>query len=268
MDIRQSPPYARFVEKIGWQVYKIGQAQIFVKKIPLLGNFAKLQRPEKVPTAAVMKTFYLKKRPFRLLVEPLKERRFPEKDRPASPYSPTRTLLINLRPKEKEIFRSFAESKRRAIRRAEKNKILIKISQEIEGFVELKTRDFFPLGFFYRREILALWESFFPQNAQLLLAYENGQKKPIAGILLLFWQKTAYYWLAASSQKGKAFSAPALLVWEALKTSKKHGCRIFDFEGLDDPRFPKETKSWRGFSKFKQGFGGKIHDFGRPFYWK
>jgi lipid II:glycine glycyltransferase (peptidoglycan interpeptide bridge formation enzyme) len=47
------------------------------------------------------------------------------------------------------------------------------------------------------------------------------------------------------------------LVWEALKLAKKRGCRIFDFEGIYDERFPKAAASWKGFTKFKEGFGGE-----------
>jgi len=38
------------------------------------------------------------------------------------------------------------------------------------------------------------------------------------------------------------------------KLAKKMGCKIFDFEGIYDDRFP--LKSWLGFSRFKKSFGG------------
>lgn len=82
-------------------------------------------------------------------------------------------------------------------------------------------------------------------------------QRPIAGILLLFYDQIAYYWFASSLPLGKKLFAPTLLVWEALKLSKKRGCQVFDFEGIYDERFPKASSSWRGFTKFKEGFGGK-----------
>lgn len=36
--------------------------------------------------------------------------------------------------------------------------------------------------------------------------------------------------------------------------AKKRGCKIFDFEGIYDERFP--NKSWLGFTHFKKSFGG------------
>ena len=48
-----------------------------------------------------------------------------------------------------------------------------------------------------------------------------------------------------------------VLVWEAFKLAKKRGCQIFDFEGIYDERFPKAGTAWKGFTKFKEGFGGE-----------
>ena len=52
--------------------------------------------------------------------------------------------------------------------------------------------------------------------------------------------------------------APTLLVWEALKLSKKHGAKQFDLVGVWDDRTPHKFHEWKGFTKFKEGFGGKI----------
>ncbi|MBU1323407.1 peptidoglycan bridge formation glycyltransferase FemA/FemB family protein, partial [Patescibacteria group bacterium] len=51
------------------------------------------------------------------------------------------------------------------------------------------------------------------------------------------------------TQEGKIKFVPTLLVWEAIKLAKKLGCKRFDFEGIDDKR-------WPGFTRFKKSFGG------------
>jgi lipid II:glycine glycyltransferase (peptidoglycan interpeptide bridge formation enzyme) len=79
----------------------------------------------------------------------------------------------------------------------------------------------------------------------------------LAGIFLIFWADTAYYWIAGATKKGKKLRAPTLLVWEALKIAKANHMKRFDFVGIWDDRFPKENKDWLGFTKFKQGFGGQ-----------
>jgi lipid II:glycine glycyltransferase (peptidoglycan interpeptide bridge formation enzyme) len=128
------------------------------------------------------------------------------------------------------------------------------------------------LGFLVSRETKAVFESFSPDHASLLLAYQSSPVSnhtyfsakaykyvhdPIAGILLLMYKKTAYYWFASSLGIGKKLFAPTLLVWEALRLAQKKGCTHFDFEGIYDERFPKAAESWRGFTKFKEGFGGE-----------
>ncbi len=42
---------------------------------------------------------------------------------------------------------------------------------------------------------------------------------------------------------------------DAILLAKKSGCKVFDFDGIYDERFP--IKTWLGFTKFKKGFGGK-----------
>jgi lipid II:glycine glycyltransferase (peptidoglycan interpeptide bridge formation enzyme) len=62
---------------------------------------------------------------------------------------------------------------------------------------------------------------------------------------------------ACSTKQANKLSAPSLLVWEGVKLAKKKGCKVFDFEGIYDERY-KATKSWKGFTRFKMGFGGKV----------
>ena len=71
--------------------------------------------------------------------------------------------------------------------------------------------------------------------------------------------------MAAANREGKKSFAPTLLAWEALKFAKKQGCAIFDFEGVFDERFTTQSPAWKGFSKFKEGFGGKSVYYPEPF---
>ena len=43
---------------------------------------------------------------------------------------------------------------------------------------------------------------------------------------------------------------------EVKAIAKKRGIKIFDFEGIIDPRI-KATRRWHGFTHFKRGFGGE-----------
>ncbi len=97
-------------------------------------------------------------------------------------------------------------------------------------------------------------EKTFKKNFLLLLALDKN-KKPLAGAVILYSPKAAYYYLAATSKEGRKLLAQYPIVWEAIKESKKAGKTIFDMEGIYDERFPQ--KNWLGFSHFKKSFGGQ-----------
>lgn len=272
LDIRQSPVYARFLEKIGWQVEKAGKIQIFIKRFPIAGSFIKIQRVDPPIPFGEIEKLAKKYRAFQIIIEPNKQlsnlvikklREFKYKAS-KSPFSPSKTITVDLKKDEKEIYKNSSKGKRWDIKKAEKNKVKVRKSEKIEDFIKIKNQKLsflkYLLGRFQAKQIKSLWETFSPKNATLLLALCSNElihgNKPIAGILLLFHNKVAYYWLAGSTKKGNKLGAPSLLVWEALKLSKKKGCVVFDFEGIEDPRY-KSTSSWAGFTRFKKGFGGK-----------
>ncbi|MBI2028988.1 peptidoglycan bridge formation glycyltransferase FemA/FemB family protein [Candidatus Gottesmanbacteria bacterium] len=269
MDIRQSSQYSKYLRQIGWQIEKIDNWNVFIRDIPLYGKFAKLQKITPLIPFDKIKKFKKEKNIRRLIIEPdsyndkILTSQFLINNFKInnSPYIPTKTILIDLTRFEEEIFKSFSSNTRRAIRKAKKCNVEVINSTDIERFIKLKTRNMFPVSQLMAKDIKALWESFYPNNSTLLLAScfndLNHFNKYIAGILLLFCESKVYYWLASSTKEGNILRAPSLLVWEALKLSKKKGYKVFDFEGVFDDRFPKSTNSWKGFSKFKQGFGGK-----------
>jgi len=76
----------------------------------------------------------------------------------------------------------------------------------------------------------------------------------LAGAVVLIHQKTAYYYYAASLPAGKLLHLPYLVVWELMKETKKRECKIWDWEGIYDERWP--NKGWKGFTHFKKSFGG------------
>lgn len=285
-DIRQSPEYARYIKFLGWQVEKLGKWNIFIKKFPLIGSLIKIQRIEPPIPFAEIETLAQKHHAFQIILEPSSSQspqhpqnpQNPHSYRPLnSPFIPTKTLILDLKRTEQEIFNSFSKNKRRDIRIAERNNLLIGEGTP-EQFIELKKIFLWKkhiIPFAAKREILPLWQAFAPDKAQILVAYLSQTPQipqnphtpqtpiPLAGLLLLFSDQTAYYWQAAATDKGKKLLAPTLLLWEAIKLAKKKGCTTFDFEGVYDERFPK-NKSWLGFTKFKQGFGGKELEFPLP----
>jgi lipid II:glycine glycyltransferase (peptidoglycan interpeptide bridge formation enzyme) len=66
-----------------------------------------------------------------------------------------------------------------------------------------------------------------------------------------------HYWHNGSTKEGRSLFAPTLVIVEGIKLGQKLGCKMFEFEGIYDERFKDQTKRWKGFTKFKEGFNGE-----------
>lgn len=281
MELQQSPLYKKYIQALHWTVVTIDGVNIWIKKIPILGTLAKIQRPETLPylpkLIPLLKSYHVRtvvaegsigqsQEEFMTWVDGLSKFFRISKET----YLPTKTIFIDIAKPEKEIFKAFAEAKQRGVRRAQKHGVVIKESDNIRDLMYIKNKSAGMLGSMTTYGIDKLWNLFNPKHATILLAYQQcnnplrreasvtmKQCSLVGGILLLFWNNIAYYWIAGATKKGKKLFAPTLLVWEALKLSKKRGCQQFDFVGVLDERLPHQFKSWKGFTKFKEGFGGK-----------
>lgn len=277
-DIRQSSVFAQYMQDLGWKADKIGSNSVYLRKFPFVGFFAKIPHPNTPFNVSGILKFKKSQKIFRLKISPFindKNKNYSDYRKKFlnagfkidhSPFSPTTNFLINLDKDINEIFNNFSEAKRRGVRRAIKNGVVVKESQDLETFIKIRQKQYQTVWFLVGGDMRKLWENLYPRNATLLLAYEPVTNEAVAGILLLFHDKVSYYWFASALSSGKKLFAPTLLVWEALKLSKKRGCKIFDFEGIYDERFPKAGESWKGFTKFKEGFGVKKVVYMENFY--
>lgn len=263
MEFQQSSLYARYIEALHWTIIKHQGIQMFYKRIPIMGGLLKIQRPSVLPDLrAIIKEYNVKT----IAVEPTKtqEMRIYKKwvnghsrycRVVRSVYLPTKTVLVDVKSPEEEIFRRFSEAKRRAVRKAQKNGVTVGESDNIRELIRIKNISGGFLGFITTAGIDKFWDIMSPKHAKILLAHHNN--KLIGGVFVVFWNKTAFYWIAGASREGKKLFAPTLLVWECLKVAKRQGATQFDFLGVWDERKPKEHHDWKGFTRFKEGFGGK-----------
>jgi len=267
MELQQSLLYQAYIKALHWNVVDIDGAAIFYRKIPLIGTLAKLQRPEKLPYLPKLIMKLKELRVTQLSVEPKENISQEAFDKylftltkffhiMTAPFIPTKTIVIDITSSIKEIFAKFTSAKRRAVRKAEKNNIIIVESHDINDLISIKSKGAGMFGGITTHGIDRLWKLFYPKHATILLA-KTDTNRVVAGILLLFWNNTAFYWIAGATHEGKKLFAPTLLVWHALKVGKKRKCALFDFIGVWDERKPKQSPEWKGFTKFKEGFGGK-----------
>lgn len=274
MDLRQSPNYIKYMESMGWVVEKAGNCNVFIKKLPFLLNFISVikiqQPPEPVPLGEISK-LAKKHRALFINIEPVGQTSLPGFDK-SEPLIPSKTIIL---PLEKITLDTLPKDTRYEIRKAEKANVRIKhdplsvqdviSDNNLLTFIKLWHKNAIQRGFWVplNKEIKNLAASF-GKNALLFLAYQqhNGESKiPISGALVLLNEDSSHYMYAFSTHQGRKVSAPYLVMWEIIKYLKDSGVSFFDLEGVYDSRFPKSTKNWQGFTKFKEGWNGKVVEY-------
>ena len=269
-DLRQSPQWAKYMEALGWKVETTDNCQVYIKKLPLgLGSIIKILRSNPPIPFEEIDKIAKKHRAWFVKLEPgirghrseIIGQRSPEHGFHASqwPLTPTKTIQVDLRKSVKRLWADLKKETRNVIRKASQNHVVITQSESIEQFCYLWVKSMRRKGnlFATGEQIKNMWQAF-DENAHLLLAPQlTNTTQPVAGALIITYDQVASYIFAASAEQGNKIGAPSLIVWEAILLAKKLGCKIFDFEGIYDPRCHKATKSWQGFTRFKKGFGGK-----------
>lgn len=263
MDVRQSPYWQKYLEELGWEVVNIDSIRIYSRKIPF-GSIVKIPRINSpIPFSKIDKVARKQKALFVKLEvnETLKESelawQFKKNKFEEDKWSlqPTKTIAVDLTPSEDELLKNMEKDTRYSIRRSQRESVIVEKTEDIDTFLKLhkdtaKRQKFWVSN----KDSKSLWDSLPKENKTILFAKKG--KEILAGAFLIFYDRVAYYYEAASSQRGRELLAPYLVVWEGLKLAKKKGCAKFDFEGIVDSRIPA-TKKWGGFTHFKRGFGGK-----------
>lgn len=243
-DLRQAPEYTQWMRSIGWQV----ENKMFIKKLPLVPwPFIKIQRQKPPIDLAAAKKY----RAIQIKIEPAwgdetdYQKLGFKQDK--APMLPSKTIWLDLK-KTKRLLLKQMHSK--AQYNINKHKQAVKVCRgkeigeaELRKFYEIykanaKKQKFWGMNFNQLKSLLRC----FGEKAWLLATNEGG-------LITLIHDKIAYYSHNGATQEGKRKFVPTLLVWEAIKLAKKLGCKRFDFEGIDDKR-------WPGFTRFKKSFGG------------
>jgi len=274
VDIRQSIHFANYLKRLGWTVERIGEINYFIRRFSVLGSILKVQRPKEINYDIIDK-LCRKYRVFQTIVEPSLASGFGTFSHnqlyahgfklSKSPYLPSKTLQIDLTQSQKEIFRHFKKDARYTINKVKdpersrgRGGSFIK---EYSSPIEItKWRDAWKNSVKFNRyvpsteQLLNLRKSF-PGNYSLFLASHNMSGRIIGGVLFTrSLHDFVYYWYGFTNDEGRTSLSQYSLLYQGILWAKKQGCKIFDFEGVYDPRFPDKT--WLGFSHFKRSFGG------------
>lgn len=280
IDIRQSQNYANYLKREGWIVERLGEINYFIKKFPLIGSILKVQRPEEVRIDTI-RALARKYRVFQIIVEPKNELDAKFLDSigfklSKSPYLPTKTLQIDLTQSKERILRHFKKDAKGALRKAAFAKASAPNGGEVFPIKEYllpddikKWRETWKSSVKFDRyvpsltDLLNLRQSF-PQSHSLFLASHNISGRIIGGALFTISSHgrsnyISYYWCGFTNKEGRTSLSQYSLLYQGILWAKKMGCKVFDFEGIYDPRFP--NRSWLGFTHFKRSFGGFEKDY-------
>lgn len=263
-DIRQSKKYAVYLESQGWIVERIDNINYFVREISFLGSVLKIQRTKELDFKAIQK-LEKKHRVFQTIIEPANQldaiccmQHGYKLNK--NPYLPSKTLQIDLAKSNQSIYQSFSKDCRYSIKRGEGLKIQECSSpKDIKNFhIAWKNSVNFKRYVPSVESLLKLNRSF-PQSKSLFLASHNKSGSIIGGAIFTISSHgvsnyITYYWHGFTNSEGRTSLSQYSLLYQGILWGKKMGCKIFDFEGIYDQRFP--NKSWLGFTHFKKSFGG------------
>ncbi len=179
---------------------------------------------------------------------------------------PRSTILVDLRADEAELLANMKQKTRYNIRLAEKKGVLVRETNDIQGFYNLMqttgTRDGFAVHdiSYYQKA----FDIFSPSGACVLLGAFHDEK-PLAYLMLFLSGERSWYFYGASDDASRNLMPTYLLQWEAMRWSKAHGARTYDLWGIPDAsaeeleeQFIQRSDGLWGVYRFKRGFGGEV----------
>ena len=279
----QSPLWGQFKAKFGWEpeVFRSqsSQAQVLFRKLPLGLSLAYLPKgPVGEDWASLwpqIDAACKRRRAVFLQVEP----DLAEGDLTPDiadqlqgfimePHTiqPRNTILVDLQVDEEELLAHMKQKTRYNIRLAEKKGVVVRETNDIQGFYRLMqttgTRDSFAVHdiSYYQQA----YDIFSPTGECVLLGafFEN---KPLAYLMLFLSGERSWYFYGASDDASRNLMPTYLLQWEAMRWSKAHGATVYDLWGIPDAseaeleeQFMQRSDGLWGVYRFKRGFGGEV----------
>jgi len=285
-NFRTTDNYANFLKSLGWQISNIydkknkQNIRVFLWKIPFINKkFGQIQKSPTNIDLDLIGTFCTDQSVLFLLISFNISASSIEATRLSKLLSkffflpvgwcnsPTKTTIISLNQSIEKIFNTFKSKTRYNIRLSKKKDVKVvtikgsefaKFSNLLGNFVKIldkknSNKKLSKFSFQYLKKLAF----FFKDDLLIFVATKN--EEVVAGAIFLGDKKTFSYTQNASNTVGKQFFAPSLLVYTAIKYAKNKNYSFFDFEGIEDYRV-LETKSWKGFTRFKRNFSNCSND--------
>lgn len=283
--ILQTPFWAKFKSKSGWQYFEILGTTVLVRKI--FANFSMAYIPEVsdkpwgtwLPefTKEIKKLARTEKIIFiRLEVlesdqnTALKKLLIKNKYQKSFEFvQPEHRRIIDIQGTEEEILAQMKQKGRYNIKIARKYDVQVEIHNDIEKISEdadlaypliAGTGDRKNFGVRQKTYFIDLLTTLYENQAGCLFIAKY-QNKPVVALIIPIFNGVASYFYGGSSVEHKEVMAPYLAHWVVIQEAKRLGCCSYDMLGAAPPDQPKHP--YAGFARFKEQFGGDyIHLLG------
>lgn len=278
-DLRQSRPYQELHRRFGGIVEDIGGGEVgYISRLSF-ARFVRMmvvqyvQDPNVLPAVDRIsrqhRTVFVKLAP--KAEEGTKEAAIWEESLRRHGFSvdkssivPTKSLVVDLRPSEDDILMQMKPKTRYNVRLSHRRGVT---ARAIDGNTIVKDDDYLdqfhwvyqencrrngtesaPRPFFER-----LFETF-GDDLFVVFAYtDSGEPGAVACYMVT--GNTVWYQMNGATDEGRRAFATNRVVWEGMLQGKERGCTWFDFDGIYDERY--DDDDWKGFTRFKLGFGGE-----------
>jgi lipid II:glycine glycyltransferase (peptidoglycan interpeptide bridge formation enzyme) len=280
-DLYQSPAYQELLRRLGWIVEDLGGGQVAyimrLKILPLVSFMAIIR----VDDPIVLKMADQVARHYRSLVVRIapkavvgsKEAALWDKELKAQGYTwdatalvPPQTLEVDLGLSDLELLGQMKKRTRYNVRLSQRRGVTTKVVNGstiaeninyLDEFYTLYHQNCQRIGMKGNsRKHVEMFFKAIRDDVFVLYAYlDDGELGAVASFAV--YGDTITYHMNASTAQGRYDCAPSLLVWEGMLEGERRGCKRFDFDAVSDERYPKLNEEWKGFSRFKEGFGGQ-----------
>lgn len=281
----QSVEWEKLQDATDRKTWEIDGLLVIQHRLPFGLNYLYCPKPRAVDEKFFEKVqkIAVQERSLFLKIEPTCELRIKtnyEYQKSAS-LQPPKTVILDLRKTEEELFGKMHEKMRYNVHLAERKDVVVSNFQ-VSKFASSANSRVLPVGskdicfqlnfqifwellgktakrdrFFmhekrYYEELLKTRSSDFSNE----LFFAEYKDKILAAALINFYKPsvTATYLHGASTREDKEVMAPHLLQWHIIKEAKRGGFNYYDLWGIDE-------KKWPGLTRFKLGFGGEVIEY-------
>lgn len=275
-DIRQSDGWGKYLETLGWKIRKTSSGILIDIRPTFLGNFVKIQRPRKITEQDLeeIEKICRKEKCAYIKIEldyDQDESIFDSAGykKTFSPNAVPSSIFIDLTKSEDDLWASLSRSARYSIKRAIRegykvdnirNPGLENLRESYDVFVKTaKFKHFYLPPFSQYSDRVRIYG-----DKSYLSVVRNAGGEIQSSKFCLGHKNMVLFVTGGSTHQARENKSGYLLMWEAIKFFKMEGYEYFDLEGRADERFSSFTKDWKGFTDFKEKFGGICVDFPIP----